>query len=109
MNLRGDRARFASPGVYGGEAGQPGDAALNPDEPGARGLHMKATSVRLAHGDLVRLDLAGAAGWGPPTERDPALVARDVRAGYVSVEAARAVYGVVVDPTDWTATRAVDD
>jgi N-methylhydantoinase B len=109
MNLRGDRAHFASPGVYGGSAGQPGNAALNPDAPDARGLHMKATSVRLAHGDLVRLDLAGAAGWGPPAERDPALVARDVRAGYVSVDAAREIYGVVVNPADWTATRAVDD
>jgi N-methylhydantoinase B len=109
MNLRGDRAHFASPGVYGGSAGQPGNAALNPDAPDARGLHMKATSVRLAHGDLVRLDLAGAAGWGSPTERDPALVARDVRAGYVSVEAAREIYGVVVNPANWTATRVVDD
>src|SRR4051794_2238862 len=109
MNLRGDRAHFASPGVYGGSAGQPGNAALNPDASDARGLHMKATSVRLAHGDVVRLNLAGAAGWGPPAERDPALVARDVRAGYVSVQAAREVYGVVVNPADWTATRVVDD
>ena len=84
-------------------------AALNPDEPDARGLHMKATSVRLARGNLVRLDLAGAAGWGPPAERDPALVARDVRAGYVSVQAAREIHGVVVNPVDWTATRVVDD
>src|SRR5439155_1723306 len=76
--------------------------------PGARRLHMKQTSVRLAQGDLVQLDLAGAAGWGPPLERDPALVARDVRAGYITVQAAREIYGVVVNPADWTGTRVVD-
>ncbi len=106
MNLRGDRVKFASPGVYGGRSGQPGSASLNPDTPGARPLHVKATSVRLAAGDVVRLDLAGAAGWGPPAERDPALVARDVRAGYVSPAAAREVYGVDVDTQTWAATPA---
>jgi N-methylhydantoinase B len=105
MNLRGDRVRFASPGVYGGGAGQPGSATLNPDTPAARPLHVKATNVRLAAGDVVRLDLAGAAGWGPPAERAPALAARDVRAGYVSHEAAREVYGVDVDTETWSAAR----
>lgn len=35
-------------------------------------------------------------GWGDPLERDPELVARDVRNGYVSVAAAAATYAVVV-------------
>jgi N-methylhydantoinase B len=33
---------------------------------------------------------------GDPTSRDPALVARDVRDGLVSVENARALYKVIV-------------
>jgi N-methylhydantoinase B len=106
MNLRGDRAKFASPGVYGGGAGQPGGAQLNADGRAARPLHLKAANVRLAPGDLVRLDLAGAAGWGPPAQRDPALVLRDVRAGYVTVETARAVYRVAVNAADWTVDEA---
>jgi N-methylhydantoinase B len=33
-------------------------------------------------------------GWGPPAERDPEAVRRDVREGYVSPEAARRDYGI---------------
>jgi N-methylhydantoinase B len=47
---------------------------------------------------------------GDPTARDPALVARDVRDGLVSVENARALYQVVVTPDgtlDAAATAAI--
>lgn len=43
-------------------------------------------------------------GWGDTYERDPALVAREVWNGIVSLEAARAPYVAVVDPH----TPAVD-
>ena len=42
----------------------------------------------------MRLDLPGGGGVGDPQERDPQAVLRDVVDGYVSVEAAKAVYGV---------------
>ena len=51
---------------------------------------------------MVSLRLPGAGGYGDPTERDPALVLRDVRDGKVSLEAARRDYGVVIDPETWT-------
>ena len=40
----------------------------------------------------------GGAGYGDPLERDPSLVASDVRNGYASLERARADYGVVLSP-----------
>jgi len=40
---------------------------------------------------------AGGGGWGDPRRRDPALVARDVKDGIVSIGAARDLYGVAVD------------
>ncbi len=40
---------------------------------------------------------AGGGGWGDPRRRDPALVARDVRDGIVSADAARKQYGVALD------------
>ncbi len=40
---------------------------------------------------------AGGGGWGDPRRRDPALVARDVKDGIVSAEAARKQYSVAVD------------
>jgi N-methylhydantoinase B len=39
----------------------------------------------------------GGGGLGDPLERDPALVLADVEEGIVSIEAAREVYGVVLN------------
>lgn len=50
-----------------------------------------------AAGDRIRTEAGGGGGWGPPRERDPALVVEDVRDELVSVEEAAEVYGVVVE------------
>jgi N-methylhydantoinase B/oxoprolinase/acetone carboxylase alpha subunit len=44
----------------------------------------KLAGVVLRQGDVVRIESAGGGGFGDPRERDPALVARDVRAGLVT-------------------------
>jgi N-methylhydantoinase B len=72
---------------------------------------------RTAPGSVTRNLTNGGGGWGDPWQRDPDRVRRDVRDGYVSVEAARRDYGVVVtgdsegDPenvaVDVGATRAL--
>ena len=49
-------------------------------------------------GDLVRVYTAGGGGWGDPLEREPDVVLDDVLDGFVSIEAARNSYGVVIDP-----------
>lgn len=46
--------------------------------------------------DRLRLELAGGAGFGNPYERDPQLVAEDVRNGLVSLASAITDYGVVL-------------
>ena len=48
--------------------------------------------------------MPGGGGFGNPLDRDPARVAADVAAGYVSTTGARADYGVVLKP----ATGGVD-
>jgi N-methylhydantoinase B len=45
----------------------------------------------------ITVQSAGGGGWGDPRRRDPALVARDVKDGIVSIGAARDLYGVAVD------------
>ena len=52
-------------------------------------------------GDVLINNSGGGGGWGNPFARDPQLVLEDVRLGFVSVEAARAEYGVAVDPAKW--------
>ncbi len=56
----------------------------------------KATRHAIAAGERVRIMTGGGGGYGPPAERDPEAVRRDVAEGYVSPEAARRDYGVTV-------------
>lgn len=53
--------------------------------------------AKVAARDVAFARSAGGAGYGSPLTRDPAAVAQDVLDGYVSPEAARDVYGVVLD------------
>ncbi len=53
---------------------------------------------RPALGDVLAVTQGGGGGYGDPLERAPALVAADVRDGYVSYERARRDYGIIVDP-----------
>jgi N-methylhydantoinase B len=52
--------------------------------------------VGLDGGDGFLVEVGGGGGFWPPTERDPERVLADVRSGYVSLEAARRDYGVVI-------------
>ena len=50
---------------------------------------------------MVSYRTCGGGGYGPPEERDPDAVLSDVRNGKVSLERARQVYRVAVDPETW--------
>ena len=97
VSLLGERGKFPPFGVNGG-----GSAALNrfvyqnDDGECAPPMVSKVTDIRIAQGQHVRLETPGGGGFGDPKTRDPARVVRDVRLGYVSVEAARRDYGVAV-------------
>jgi N-methylhydantoinase B len=58
----------------------------------------KIFNVRLNRGDAYMMQSGGGGGFGDPTERNPELVAEDVREGYVSRAVAQNVYGVMVTP-----------
>ena len=66
---------------------------LNPGAPEERRLSSKTPYLPLAEGTLVWLQSAGGGGYGAPAERDPALIERDLRDGYISAEFAATVYG----------------
>jgi N-methylhydantoinase B len=110
VNLRTDRFRHSSPGLFGASPAKPSRAVLNPATEGERELTSKVAGVRLKKNDVVAWQLAGGGGYGSPFARDPARVARDVRMGYVTREGARTDYGVAIrdDFTiDEEATRAL--
>ncbi len=55
----------------------------------------KFSNIRLHRGDRVRLVSPSGGGYGDPLERDPALVAADVREGFVSPASAERLHGVL--------------
>ncbi|RJQ10359.1 MAG: hydantoinase B/oxoprolinase family protein [Bacillota bacterium] len=92
-----DRSVFRPWGVFRGHDGEHSVVVINEALPGARRL-MKATGHRLKAGDVVSVRTGGGGGYGDPLERDPEAVRLDVKRDYVTIEEARRVYGVVVDP-----------
>jgi N-methylhydantoinase B len=86
-----ERTRSAPWAARGGREGRSNRAALVLSD-GSRRALAKATRVRVPPDARVVLETGGGGGFGPPTERDPAVVRADVREGYVSREHARAHY-----------------
>jgi N-methylhydantoinase B len=91
VNGNVDRVRAAASGVDGGKPGAAGHFGLHAGED----LPVKSR-VTLARESVVDVTLPGGGGYGPPFERPVAAVLDDVVEGYVSVGAAREVYGVEV-------------
>jgi N-methylhydantoinase B len=91
VNGNVDRTRLPASGVDGGGDGAAGRFGLagGVDLPGKR-------RVALRGGDAVDVVLPGGGGHGDPPKREVAAVLADVVDGYVSIEAARAQYGVEV-------------
>ena len=86
-----DRTKRPALGLQGGQPGSPGRVSLSDGtQP-----HPKS-HYSLQPGQRVILELPGGGGFGDPARRDPQRVRDDVRAGYVSSEAAARDYGVVI-------------
>jgi N-methylhydantoinase B len=94
-----DRAVCAPWGLHGGLDGFPNRVMLDiagmfkDDLPNA-----KLPSLHLRTNDAVIVRGGGGGGFGSPLERPAEKVADDARQDYVSVEAARTLYGVALDP-----------
>ncbi|MEM1775518.1 MAG: hydantoinase B/oxoprolinase family protein [Nitrososphaerota archaeon] len=91
------RNKFPPWGVAGGMNGTPNYCVIfkQGEEPK---IVRKVAAVKLKKGDMVSLRSGGGGGWGDPLERDPEMVRMDVKNEYVTIETARDVYGVVLDP-----------
>lgn len=90
-----ERFKIQPWGIAGGFCGTTGSTLVNPDTPSMIDIG-KIDFLPLEPGDVVRISAPAGGGHGDPLERDPNLVALDVRSGLVSVGAAHAQYGVVL-------------
>ncbi|MBX6740767.1 MAG: hydantoinase B/oxoprolinase family protein [Acetobacteraceae bacterium] len=88
---RFERVQHPPRGREGGRPGAPGRLSLR------SGPVLRAKGFQVVpKGDRLLVEMPGGGGFGDPFARDPALVARDVRYGYLSIEEARRDYGVVI-------------
>ncbi|MEL6234008.1 MAG: hydantoinase B/oxoprolinase family protein [Pseudomonadota bacterium] len=90
-----DRTRFTGWGIAGGQSGGASQFIRNPGRNDQFDL-ANTDIVTIGPGDVIHVTCGGAGGWGDPLARDPAAVARDVARDWVSAEAARSGYGVVL-------------
>ncbi|MFG1246253.1 hydantoinase B/oxoprolinase family protein [Xanthobacter flavus] len=97
-SLLSDGAVVPSFGVRGGLPGFPVGSWIDRDgeiedfdTPG------KIAGHAVEEGAMVVVRSAGGGGYGDPLTRDPARVALDASEGYISAEACRQLYGVVLD------------
>jgi N-methylhydantoinase B len=63
----------------------------------------------LQPGDAFRMRSGGGGGYGSPLDRPIEDVEADAKQGYISVEAARECYGVVLNPESFVADRAATE
>lgn len=85
------RMKEPSWGQRGGLQGATNRLTLVGPSGEARGFG-KGTNVPLPKGTRVRIETGGGGGYGPPAQRDPAAVRRDLREGYITEAHAKAHY-----------------
>ena len=94
-----DRVENPAKGRNGGTDGAAGRVGT------ANGAALRPKGKQIVGaGDRVRVDLPGGGGHGDPHERPLEAIAEDIAEGYVTAEAAQALYGVSVRD-DGTVTR----
>jgi N-methylhydantoinase B len=88
--------RHVHPGIAGGAPGAPDRCTLKAGTAGELVVDPSVADVLLETGERLVYDFGGGGGWGDPLARDPQAVLDDVWDEYVSIDAARREYGVVV-------------
>ncbi|GAB5480344.1 MAG: hydantoinase B/oxoprolinase family protein [Parasphingorhabdus sp.] len=95
ISIHDDRWFVPPWGVNGGEPGKRARKILEKEDGSSTIIGNKVEEVTVEEGDQLHFITWGGGGWGSPLERDPELVALEIRQGLVTVDGARE-YGVVV-------------
>jgi len=85
-------------GFFGGKPGSRNAITLSYPDGTRRQAKTKEIIRGIPPGTVFKQLAGGGGGYGDPLERSAELVQADVRNGLISVEAARADYGVCIDP-----------
>lgn len=100
MTIHGDREKFTPFGLSGGLNGGGCNLLINHGTKKEFNAGMYATGVELKKGDRIFYASSGGGGFGDPLARKPEAVLEDVMDEWLSVEAAKEYYGVVIKIVD---------
>ena len=97
VTLSTDRMQIGPWGANGGMDAKGARCTIH--QANGETINLKSKVTRFVeHGDRIRAITPGGGGWGNPLERDPEAVRWDVIEELVSLDRARTVYGVALDP-----------
>ncbi|PZX13024.1 N-methylhydantoinase B [Palleronia aestuarii] len=100
ISVLGDRQDHPPFGIAGGHAAAPSRLVIKADGREERPpMRSKVQKTVLSPDDWVYAQTPGGGGFGDPTERAPDTVLEDVEMGYITIEAARDTYKVVIRET----------
>jgi N-methylhydantoinase B len=96
-----NRSKFPPWGVFGGLNGTVNYMVIIRDDKELMRV-ARILNYELRKNDVVSIRSGGGGGWGDPLERDPNLVLQDVINEYISIDDAKNIYGVIIDPDTMT-------
>jgi N-methylhydantoinase B len=88
-----DRVKYPPWGVQGGKEAKSGQITVV-KKSGKKEIIHKTKGYPLEPGDEIIVETGGGGGYGPPEERPRELIERDLRRGYVSLDAMERDYGI---------------
>ena len=100
--------RHLHPGIAGGKRGSPDSCVINVGTEREIVVSPTVAGAVMEPGDRLQYKFGGGGGWGDPLARDPQAVLDDVWDEYVSIDAAREEYGVVITGSLEDMTLALD-
>ncbi|BAD77178.1 N-methylhydantoinase B (ATP-hydrolyzing) [Geobacillus kaustophilus HTA426] len=92
------RHKFLPWGFNGGHDGSRNEVVIVKANGEVVGPFGKCARFPLNKGDVVRLITATGGGYGDPLQRPAEKVAWDAKNGYISIEQAKDIYGVILNP-----------
>ncbi|WP_417280811.1 hydantoinase B/oxoprolinase family protein [Celeribacter sp.] len=93
VSARSDRHLQGAPGSEGGRPGGLGRILQNVGTPQEVVLPSKFAGLKLEAGETLRIEIPGGGGFGDPSDRPVALLARDLRDGVMTEIRSREDYG----------------
>lgn len=92
-----ERFKFPPSGIGGGRPGSLSRTTLSRADGSVVSLRSKVSGVRIAQGDVVRIETSGGGGYGSPAARDRTRIAHDIEEGLVTPPVAADLYGYEMD------------